>query len=55
MATKHSKDMEKDVQALMELQDKLNAHAGLKQMVGFLTEGFQRASASKLATGAHSR
>lgn len=27
-------DMDKDVQSLMELQDKLNMHAGLNQMVG---------------------
>lgn len=31
---KGGQDLDKDVQALMELQEKLNAHAGLKQMVG---------------------
>lgn len=31
-----NKDLDKDVQALMELQDKLGAHAGLRQMVRLL-------------------
>jgi hypothetical protein len=33
-----NKDLDKDVQALMELQDKLGAHAGLRQMVRLLCQ-----------------
>lgn len=36
MATKKAADLDKDVQALMELQEKLNMQAGLGQMVRLL-------------------
>jgi hypothetical protein len=40
MATKAitKADLDKDVQSLMELQEKLSMHAGMSQMVGLILE-----------------
>jgi hypothetical protein len=42
MATKKAADLDKDVQALMELQEKLSMQAGLGQMVRRLAAVFAR-------------